>query len=215
MPIDLQPSLLRVLETGSFTPVGSDQPIQIDLRVIGATNRDPDKAVEAGKLRRDLLYRLNVFPIEVPPLRERPDDIELLAGHFLAEMNRGSGTSKRLSEAATERLRTHAWPGNVRELKNALERAYILAGELIEPGHVPLKDGPLPDDGPMLRVTIGSSLEDAERRMILATLDHTRGQKRSAARLLGISVKTLYNRLKAYGLRPDGGDAADTATLSS
>jgi len=210
MPIELQVKLLRVLETGTFTPVGSDQAVHTDLRVIAATNRDPEKAVEDGKLRHDLLYRLNVFPIEVPGLRERPEDIELLATHFLAELNGSSGTSKRLSDAAVERLRTHPWPGNVRELKNAIERAYILAGEVIEPGHVPLKDGRLPYEGPLLRVSIGSSLEDAERRLILATLDHTRGQKRSAARVLGISVKTLYNRLKAYGLRtetePPSGD---------
>jgi len=208
MPVELQVKLLRVLESGSFTPVGSDQALQTNLRVIAATNRDPEKAVEEGKLRHDLLYRLNVFPIEVPALRERPDDIALLAHHFLDELNRGAETVKRLGEEALRRLRAHPWPGNVRELKNSMERAYILAGEVIEPGHVPLKDGRLHYDGPMLRVTIGSSLEDAERRLILATLDHTRGQKRSAARLLGISVKTLYNRLKAYGLGT-GGDPAE------
>jgi DNA-binding NtrC family response regulator len=182
MPTALQVKLLRVLETGGFTPVGSDQPLQTDLRVIAATNRDPDKAVEEGKLRRDLLYRLHVFPIEVPALRERPDDIELLAGHFLAELNRSSGSSKRLSEQATARLRKHPWPGNVRELKNAIERAYILAGDVIEPGDVPLKDGGSPDDGGTLRVTVGSSIEDAERRLILATLRWRRPRAWSAPR---------------------------------
>jgi DNA-binding NtrC family response regulator len=204
MPTELQVKLLRVLETRSFTAVGSDRTLQVDLRVIAATNRDPERAVEEGRLRRDLFYRLNVFPIEVPALRQRPDDIEVLANHFLAELNRSANTVKRLSDAATARLRKHTWPGNVRQLKNVIERAYILAGDVIESGDVPLKDGAPPDEGETLRVPIGSSLEDAERRLILATLDHTRGQKRRAASLLGISVKTLYNRLKAYGLQADG-----------
>jgi DNA-binding NtrC family response regulator len=199
MPTDLQVKFLRVLETGSFAAVGSDQTLQIDLRVIAATNRDPDRAVEDGRLRRDLLYRLNVFPIEVPPLRERPDDVEILARHFLAELDRDAESTKRLSDEAIKRLRAHVWPGNVRELKNVIERAYILAGEAIEPGDVPLKSGTSPDAGESLRLTVGSSLGDAERRLILATLDHTGGQKRRAAELLGISVKTLYNRLKSYG----------------
>jgi len=207
MPTELQVKLLRVLETGSFKAVGSDRPVQIDLRVIAATNRDPDEAVEKGKLRLDLLYRLNVFPIEVPALRERLDDIEVLAGHFLAELQRSSDSAKRLSEGAIERLCKHTWPGNVRELKNVIERSHILAGDVIEPGDVRLKNGGSADDGETLRVSIGSSLDDTERRLILATLDHTRGQKRRAAGLLGISVKTLYNRLKAYGLRPDGDPA--------
>ena len=204
MPTELQVKLLRVLETRSFTAVGSDRALQVDLRVIAATNRDPERAVEEGRLRRDLFYRLNVFPIEVPALRQRPDDIEVLASHFLAELNRSANTVKRLSDAATARLRKHTWPGNVRQLKNVIERAYILAGDVIESGDVPLKDGAPPDEGETLRVPVGSSLEDAERRLILATLDHTRGQKRRAASLLGISVKTLYNRLKAYGLQADG-----------
>ena len=212
MPSELQVKLLRVLETGCFTPVGSDQTLQIDLRVIAATNLDPDQAVDQGKLRRDLLYRLNVFPVEVPALRQRTDDIELLANHFLAGRNRSSGHVKRLSEAATERLRKYAWPGNVRELRNVIERACILAGEVIEPGDVPLKDGASPDDGETLRVSVGSTLEDTERRLILATLDHTRGQKRRAARFLGISVKTLYNRLKAYGKRTKDDPPEDPAT---
>jgi DNA-binding NtrC family response regulator len=199
MPTDLQVKFLRVLETGSFAAVGSDQTLQIDLRVIAATNRDPDRAVEDGRFRRDLLYRLNVFPIEVPPLRERPDDVEILARHFLAELDRDAESTKRLSDEAIKRLRAHVWPGNVRELKNVIERAYILAGEAIEPGDVPLKSGTSPDAGESLRLTVGSSLGDAERRLILATLDHTGGQKRRAAELLGISVKTLYNRLKSYG----------------
>ena len=207
MPLELQVKLLRVLETGSFTPVGSDRARQIDLRVIAATNRDPDKAVEEGKLRPDLLYRLNVFPIEVPPLRERPEDIELLAGHFLAELGRTSGTSKRLTESAVARLKSHPWPGNVRELKNVIERTCILSGESIEAEDIQLKEPVRPTaaaaSGPTVRVAVGSTLEDAERHLILATLDYVRGKKRSAARVLGISVKTLYSRLKAYGLGVD------------
>jgi DNA-binding NtrC family response regulator len=209
MPVELQVKLLRVLETGSFLPVGGDRPRQIDVRVVAATNRDPEDAVAKGKLRDDLLYRLNVFPIEVPPLRERAEDIDLLAEHFLEEMNRGAAPPKRLGEAALRKLRAHAWPGNVRELKNAIERAHILAGEEIGPDNVPLKGAPAPVGGPAVQVPVGSSLEDAERQVILATLRHVRGRKRSAARVLGISVKTLYNRLKAYTIGGDGVPDAD------
>src|SRR5262245_19269502 len=164
MPLELQVKLLRVLETGSFTPVGSDRERQIDLRVIAATNRDPEKAVEEGKLRPDLLYRLNVFPIEVPPLRERPEDIELLTGHFLAELARVSGAPKRLTESAVARLKSHPWPGNVRELKNVIERTCILSGESIEAEDIPLKEPvrPAPANGPTVKVSVGSTLEDAE-----------------------------------------------------
>src|SRR5512143_1119344 len=127
MPQELQVKLLRVLETGTLMRVGGTDPIKVDVRVLAATNRRPDEAVAQGKLRQDLLYRLNVFPIEIPPLRDRGDDVQLLAEQFLDEMNKTHGTDKVLTRACLERLRRHKWPGNVRELKNVVQRAYILA----------------------------------------------------------------------------------------
>ena len=129
MPQELQVKLLRVLETGTFMRVGANTPIATDVRVIAATNRDPEKAVADGKLREDLYYRLNVFPIELPPLRERGTDIELLAQHFLEVLNKEEGTSKTFSPATIAALYAHSWPGNVRELKNYVQRAFILADE--------------------------------------------------------------------------------------
>jgi len=208
MPIELQVKLLRVLETGKVTRIGAESEIGVDVRVLAATNRDPREAVSAGKLREDLLYRLSVFPIVLPPLRERPGDIDLLADAFLASLNRESGTRKRFSRAAVERLRVAEWPGNVRQLKNTVERAFILADEEITPSSLPEPFGP---DAPAanlnganngaVRVAVGSSIADAERQLILATLDATDGDKEAAAKTLGISLKTLYNRLNAYKAR--------------
>ena len=127
MPVELQVRLLRVLETGTLTRVGGTETLRVDVRVIAATNRRREEAVAAGTLREDLLYRLNVFPIALPPLREREDDVELLAKHFLAELNRAEGAGKQLTRAALARLRAHAWPGNVRELRNVVQRAFIVA----------------------------------------------------------------------------------------
>jgi len=198
MPLELQVKLLRVLESGSFTPVGGDHPAQVDLRIVAATNRDPVQAVEEGRLRADLLYRLNVFPIEVPPLRDRIDDIEPLARHLLESINDVSGSSKQLSDAAIERLLAHPWNGNARELRNVIERAAILSGERIETEDLSLTDGTGTYCRPSIRVAVGTSIEDVERQLILATLEHVQGKKRSAASLLGISLKTLYTRLKSY-----------------
>src|SRR5690348_9969692 len=132
MPQELQVKLLRVLETGTFMRVGTNTPIATDVRVLAASNRNPHDAVASGKLRKDLLYRLQVFPLYVPPLRERSDDIELLANHFLAQLNKQSNTGKALTPAAVDRLKRYHWPGNVRELSNAIHRAYIMTdGEWI------------------------------------------------------------------------------------
>ena len=138
MPPELQVKLLRVLETGTLNRVGGTDMIHVDVRVIAATNRRPDEAIAAGKLREDLLYRLNVLPVELPPLRERRDDIELLAEHFIDELNKESGTAKRFTAAALQRLRTHSWPGNVRELRNVIHRAYIIAENDIGVDALPL-----------------------------------------------------------------------------
>jgi DNA-binding NtrC family response regulator len=199
MPVELQVKLLRVLETGTVTRIGGENPIAVDVRVIAATNRQPEEAVTQGKLREDLLYRLKVFPLPLPPLRERGDDVELLAQHFLAELNKPDGTTKSFSRTALERLRRHNWPGNVRELKNLIHHAFILSDEEIGPDCLP-PEGDTSEDtvGPSLHLKVGTSIDEADRRLILATLAQYNGDKKKAAEILGISVKTLYNRLSEY-----------------
>jgi two-component system, NtrC family, response regulator AtoC len=196
MPMELQVKLLRVLETGKVTRVGGNEAILVDVRVVGATNRRPEEAVAKGKLREDLLYRLNVFPIQLPPLRERGDDVELLAESFLADLNKEHDTKKDFTRPALNRLRSHNWPGNVRELKNLVHRAFILAEEHIGLDSLPL--GVQESGGSSLNVKVGTSLGEAERRLILATLEDCEGDKKKAAEVLGISLKTLYNRLNEY-----------------
>jgi len=201
MPIELQVKLLRVLENETIVRVGGTEPIRVNVRVVAATNGDPAEAVKSGKLREDLYYRLNVFPISLPPLRERPGDVELLAEHFLAALNREGGTSKVWSRAALERLRSNSWPGNVRELCNVVQRAYILAEDEIPAEVVPLHEhAPLPasGNGQVLQIRVGTSIERVEQRLILATLELTGGDKKRAAEILRISLKTLYNRLNVY-----------------
>jgi len=209
MPGELQVKLLRALETGTVVRVGGNEPIPIDVRVIAATNRNPEEAVKAGKLREDLYYRLNVFPIPLPPLRSRPGDIELLAEHFLAQLNREAGTAKVWSRSALERLRRCAWTGNVRELRNVVQRSFILGDDEISADVLPLTpEAPvLRPSGPVLEVRVGSSIAEIERRLILATLEQTGGDKKRAAEILGISLKTLYNRLNVY----EAGRAAQAA----
>jgi DNA-binding NtrC family response regulator len=198
MPTELQVRLLRILETGKLTRVGGDDVIDADVRVLAATNRDPRQAVSDGKLREDLLYRLNVFPIDVPPLRERNGDIALLARHFLERLNKDAGTSKSFTALALERLEQHAWPGNVRELKNAIERAHIIAGNRIDKDALPLPGlAPTPIDGSS-GLPVGATIADVEQQLILATMERCGGNKTAAAATLGISVKTLYNKLTAY-----------------
>ncbi|MGH6750674.1 MAG: sigma-54-dependent transcriptional regulator, partial [Bradyrhizobium sp.] len=141
MPIELQVKLLRVLETGTVTRLGGEQSIAVDVRVIAATNRVPEQAVREGRLREDLWYRLNVFPIALPPLRQREGDIVALAQHFLTELNQTNGASKRWSAAAHDVLQRHAWPGNVRELKNLVHRAFIMAEHEITPSCLPAELG--------------------------------------------------------------------------
>ncbi len=199
MPFELQVKLLRVLETGSVVRIGGERPLPVDARVIAATNRQPEEAVAQGKLREDLLYRLKVFPLHLPPLRERGDDVELLADHFLELLNKGEGATKAFSRAAMQRLRTHSWPGNVRELKNLVHHAFILADDEIGVDCLPLDlGGAEAPTGPSLHMKVGISLAEADRRLILATLNECGGDKRQAAALLGVSLKTLYNRLKTY-----------------
>jgi two-component system response regulator AtoC len=197
MPAALQVKLLRVLETSNVLRVGADKPIDVDVRIIAATNRRPEEAVASGKLREDLLYRLNIFPIPLPPLRDRGDDVERLAEHFLGELNAANGTAKRFTPAARERLRGHAWPGNLRELKNVVHHDFILADQDL--GLEALADAPGATAVPRsLTMPVGTPLVEAERRLILATLDQCEGDKKKAASALRISLGTLYTRLTEY-----------------
>ena len=202
MPLDMQTRLLRVLETRKFYRVGASSEFLSDVRVIAATNRCPLQAVQSGQLREDLLYRLAVFPIQLPPLRSRANDVEVLAEHFLAELNAQGHTQKRLSAPARMTLKQHSWPGNVRELKNCMERAYILCdtmlelAPLIQNGAAHETDPPAQRD--RLDIRVGSRIHDMERSLIEATLDYFQGNKRRAADALGCSLKTLYNKLNGY-----------------
>jgi DNA-binding NtrC family response regulator len=227
MPLDLQVKLLRVLETGRFMRVGAAQSQETDVRIIAATNRSPMQAVAEGHLRVDLMYRLNVFPIEMPPLRERLSDVPLLAGRFLRLIGEQEGKEKSFTPEALEQLSAYHWPGNVRELRNAVQRAYVMAsGSTIDTQWLPHPSGwsPPPQQidsvdaaPPVARsvepvvvqaqteapresvvVPIGISLAEAEQKIILATLEHYGRQKERTAAALGISLKTLYNRLKQY-----------------
>jgi DNA-binding NtrC family response regulator len=208
MPVELQVKLLRVLETGAFMRVGTNTPIATDVRLIAATNRSPEKAVADGKMREDLYHRLNVFPVHMPPLRDRGTDIEMLAQHFLDALNKQEGTKKTFGGAAIQTLYAHSWPGNVRELKNYVQRAYILADDVIDAGLAP-ESFLAPNKSPVISVRIGSTLDEVNRRVIEATLAECGNVKRKAAEVLGISLKTLYNRLAEYG-RASGDDEDET-----
>jgi len=194
---DIQIRLLRALETSKVTRVGGSEAVKVDVRVVAATSRRVDEAIAAGKLREDLYYRLNVFPILLPPLRERGDDVELLAEKFLSELNQAEGTAKHFTRACLERLRRHSWPGNVRELQNVVRRAFILAEADVGVDSLPL--GVTEELAAASLVTrLGTSIAEAERRLILATLEHCDGNKRKAADVLKVSLKTLYSRLNEY-----------------
>ena len=202
MPAELQVKLLRVLENRMIQRVGGEKTIPVDVRLIAATNRSPEAAVKDGKLREDLFYRLKVFPIRVPPLRERAGDVELLASYFLSELNDQANESKHFEPEALDRLRVHRWPGNVRELRNVVERAFILSAERITPEHVQVEPASevVATSGSGFALEVGTSIAEAEKRLILATLERLDGNKKQAAETLGISLKTLYNRLNSYGL---------------
>ncbi len=213
----LQAKLLRVLQEQRFRRVGGREVIEADVRVIAATNRDPRKAIAEGKLREDLYYRLNVFTIVLPSLRERPEDVRPLARHFAVQYAARTGTTvPAFDRAAMDALIAHSWPGNVRELKNAVERAALLSdGGTILPEHLPPEvlasrpaappAGPAPSaDGepgtPVLTMVLGSTMDEVERETILKTLEYTRGNKTQAAKILGVSLKTMHNKVKKYRL---------------
>jgi len=201
MPLALQVYLLRVIETRTLTRVGGSRELPIDVRVIAASNRDPQRAVASGALRSDLYFRLLEFPLQVPALRERREDIPLLARHFLDRLNERYGTAKVFNPDALRRLGERAWPGNVRELRHAVQRHYIMAGENGEIDVQPEPEQPLRPTGGSdgaIRFTVGMTFDDVEREMLLKTLAHFNNNKRQAARALGITAKTIYNRLLRY-----------------
>jgi DNA-binding NtrC family response regulator len=209
MPVDVQPKLLRMLEQAAVRRVGGTRELPFSVRLVTATNRDPEAAVRDGKLREDLYFRISVFPIHLPPLRQRKEDIPLLAQHFIGMFNRKHAMAiLGLTEEAQSRLLAHEWTGNVRELRNVIERAVILAREgWVEESHLPplvrLSLAAMPSDG--LVLPSNATVEDAERILILETLNRVGQNKAEAARRLGVDVKTIRNKLRRFG-----GDEAAT-----
>jgi DNA-binding NtrC family response regulator len=200
MQLDLQAKLLRALEGGRLVRVGGTEEIAIDVRIVTATNRPTDEALRDRRLREDLFYRLAVFVVRLPALRERGDDLTLLAEAFLAQLNQTFGTAKRFDPAALASAKAYGWPGNVRELKNCVERSYVLSDDIVRLDVQPAPDASDPPDfGECVRLPIGTTMADAERELLLATLRHCRGNKRRAADVLGVSLKTVYNKLVGYG----------------
>jgi DNA-binding NtrC family response regulator len=209
LPIDLQPKLLRALETGEIKRVGGTRLIDVDARIVAATNKDLAQEVNAGRFREDLFYRLFVVPVRLPPLRDRPKDIPLLAERFLAGFAKKPGNApKRIDPAAMDVLANHAWPGNVRELRNVLSRAFLRCeGEVIGPGDiefapVEVRERTAYEFDPTrnLNQTITKTLRDVERERILRELKKNDWNKKETARVLGIAKSTLHEKLRKYGI---------------
>jgi DNA-binding NtrC family response regulator len=205
MPVELQPKLLRVLQERSYRKIGSEKTHAVDFRLICSTNRPPADAIRDGCLRDDLFYRISTITIHVPPLRERAEDIQLLAEHFLKMYARKyQRPITGISQAAYQRLFGHTWPGNVRELQNVLERAVLLAkGNKIEPVDLPFDNGTLPEKaaaGGAWDVPPNMTLEDIEKLVIEKTLQRTGGNKQAAANLLGIYRPRLYSKIRKYNI---------------
>ena len=200
MSLEHQVKLLRVLETGEYRPLGSSQVRQTNVRILSATNRDPEVAVSDGVFREDLYFRLAQFPVRVPPLRDRGTDITGLAQHFLVYRNSEEGTAKAFTGTALKQLEAHYWPGNVRELKYCVERAFILAENRIDAQHIILADVETESAGDTRgpQVPAGVPLDVLEQAAIEGTLEQNDGNKTETAEQLGISVKTLYNKLEKY-----------------
>jgi transcriptional regulator with PAS, ATPase and Fis domain len=211
MPLLTQAKLLRILEDSKVRRLGGKGEFEVDVRVLAATNKVPEEAVRGGHLREDLYYRLNVFHVHLPPLRERKEDIDALSAALMADLNRKHECRvTEVSAEAAEALHRHDWPGNVRELRNVLERAVILAGEgpigmkhlpaflRAAPGQPPPAERSAGDDPDCIQFRVGATVEEAEKGLILRTLEHTGNNKTRAAEILGISLKTLHNKLKEY-----------------
>jgi two-component system response regulator HydG len=201
MPLATQVKLLRVLQEGEVERLGSPAPIKVDVRVIAATKVDLEDAVEEGRFRRDLFYRLNVVPVSLPPLRDREDDLKLLAQHFIERY--GKGTNYRIDAETIDEMLRYSWPGNVRELEAAIERGIALAGgnDVLQRIHI-LGTKPVPTHraAPARVTTLRDAVEESEKGAIRAALDHTGGRKAEAAKVLGISRKNLWEKMKAYGI---------------
>ena len=218
LPMEVQIKLLRTLQEREFERVGGSETIKVDVRLVSATNRDLEKMIEDGEFREDLYYRLNVFPINLPPLRDRPTDLPVLANHFVSKFARQAGTRPvAIAPEALARLGEYSWPGNVRELENIIERAMVLArgGELTAAhldfgrraaaAHLPAAGSVAAGGSAAASVddsgkSLGERLLDSERKEIVAAIDKSRGNIASAARTLGINRSTLYYRLRKHGL---------------
>ena len=199
MKIEVQAKLLRVLEENKFRRLGGTAEIAANVRVIAASNRDLDAARHNGTFREDLFYRLNVFTIRLPPLRERVDDLTVLADFFLRDLTAPATKVSGIHPDCMEALKSYRWPGNVRQLRNAIERAVIVTtGPVIGVADLPPEVTRPSGSGPAFEVSLGSSLDDVERQLIERTLEFARGNKARAAEILGVSLKTLYNRLERY-----------------
>ena len=215
MPVGTQAKLLRVLEDRKLRRLGSKVETTVDVRVLAATNKIPEEAVAKGELRNDLYYRLNVFNIHLPPLREHKEDIPELVDALLADMNaKHERKVTGVHNSILEIFNNYNWPGNIREVRNTLERAVIVCGDsLIEPRHLPPNFGHAgmrtsSSDGDGIRLDVGTTVEQAEKMLILKTLGATNNNKTRAAEILGISLKTLHNKLKEYGSASIANEAA-------
>lgn len=207
MPVALQAKLLRVLQENVIERLGSNRSIPIDIRIIAATNRDPQAAIAENRLREDLYYRVNVFSLELPPLRDRKEDIPALIHHFIAEFSKGSSSMPKITEDALSNLQQYAWPGNVRELRNVMERAIVLSGgKQLDMTHFPLganatkEKAPLQDNLSFDGMSLNCAIETLEAKMIAAALHNTDDNKTKAARLLDISERSLWYKVKKYHL---------------
>jgi DNA-binding NtrC family response regulator len=218
MPIGTQAKLLRVLEDRKLRRLGSKVESDIDVRVLAATNKNPEHAVACGELRGDLYYRLNVFNIHMPPLREHKEDIAAISESILRDMNlKHERNVTGVDDEMLSRLIAYDWPGNVRELRNTIERAVILCGEGylsardLPPGFGVRSVFPTPEPSPnAVQVEVGTTVDEAERRLIVKTLESTQNNKTRAAEILGISLKTLHNKLKEYGSAGAAGSSGGT-----
>ena len=203
MPIDMQPNLLRVLETKKVTRVGGNRELPVNCRVISATNRSLTDLAQNNILREDIYFRLAVFPIDIPPLRERKEDIPLLSKAFLEQLNDENGTAFAWANEQLKELQTYDWPGNVRELRHAIHRAFIMSdpqtSDVALPDNLESPFSRVNNQAQENQVSAGQTIEEVEKELIHATLDKVQGNKTLAAQMLGISTKTLYNRLNAYG----------------
>jgi two-component system response regulator AtoC len=212
MPLPLQAKLLRVLQEGAVERLGAQRVVKVDLRIVAATNRDPQQAVDDGAMRQDLFFRLNVVRVDVPPLRERREDIALLAGHFLQKYSSELGRAvPRLTEAVTQSLLAYSWPGNVRELENLMERASVLCrGTTVDMHLLPpdmtaatmVAPTPAAASGPgeFQSLVLEEHVAALEQRLITAALERSGDNKSAASRLLGVSERTLWYKIKKYGL---------------